>query len=81
MMTSPRTGTTPVQKRRRTTSRPRRTRRQGVSCTPGRLTKMMVGTLMTEPMAMTAPPVMTVPEMMAVTGAAAMTMATSAQLL
>jgi hypothetical protein len=67
------------------TSRPRRTRRQGVSCTPGHLTKTttetMTGTPTTEPMAMMAPPAMTVPEMMAATVAAFLTMETSVRFL
>jgi hypothetical protein len=81
MMTSLGIGMTPPQKRRKTTSRLRRTRRQGVSCTPGCLTKMTttMGTLMTEPIVMTAPPVTTPLEMMAATGAAATAM--SAQVL
>jgi hypothetical protein len=80
-----REGMTPPRKRRMTMSQPRRTRRQGVSCVPGRLMKMMTettaGTPMTEPTVMTAPPVMTVLEMMAATAAAAMTMATSVRFL
>jgi hypothetical protein len=77
-------GTTP-RKRRMTMSRPRRTRRQGVSCVPGRLTKAMTemtaGTPTTELTAMMAPPVMTVPETMAVIAATTMTMATSTRFL
>jgi hypothetical protein len=69
--------------RRKTTSRLRRTRWQGVSCVPRRLTKMMtemtVGTPMMEPIVMMAPPVTTALEMMAATGAAATVM--SAQVL
>jgi hypothetical protein len=46
-------GTTPPQKRRKTISRLRRTQQQGVSCAPGRPTKMMMemtaGTPTTEP--------------------------------
>jgi hypothetical protein len=72
-------GMTPPQKRRKTMSRLRRTRWQGVSCAPGRLMKTTVGTPMTEPIVMTTPPVMTTLEMMAATGAAATTM--SAQVL
>jgi hypothetical protein len=76
-------GTTPPQERRKTMSRLRRTRRQGVSCAPGHLTKMTTettaGTPMTESIVMTAPPVMTALEMRAVTGAAATAM--SAQVL
>jgi hypothetical protein len=66
-------GTTP-RKRRKTTSRLRRTRRQGVSCAPGRPTKTTAGTLTTEPIVMTTPPVMTALEMMVATGAAATVM-------
>jgi hypothetical protein len=76
-------GTTPPRKRRKKMSRLRRTRQQGVSCTPGHPTKTMMemtaGTLMTEPIVMTAPPVTTALEMMAAMGAAAMAM--SAQVL
>jgi hypothetical protein len=76
-------GTTPPRKRRKKMSRLRRTRRQGVSCTPGHPTKttmeMTAGTPMTEPIVMTAPPVTTALEMMAAMGAAAMAM--SAQVL
>jgi hypothetical protein len=75
-------GMTPPQKRRKTTSRLRRTRRQGVSCTPGHLMKTTtttVETLMTEPIVMMAPPVTMPLEMVAATGAAAMAM--SAQVL
>jgi hypothetical protein len=77
--------TTPPRKRRMTTSRPRRTRWQGVSCAPGHLTRMTtemtagtstMGTPTMEPTATMAPPVMTVLETMT-TAAAAMTMATS----
>jgi hypothetical protein len=73
-MTCPRKGTTPPQKRRRTMSQPRRTRRQGVSYTPGHLMKTMVGTPTTEPMATMAPLVMTVPETTAATTVVAMIM-------
>jgi hypothetical protein len=62
-------------------SRPRRTRRQGVSRAPGHLTKTTVGTPTMEPTATMATPVMTVPEMMAATTAAVMTMATSVRFL
>jgi hypothetical protein len=71
-------GTTP-RKRRKTTSRLRRTRWQGVSCAPGCPTKMTAGTPMTEPIVMMAPPVMTALKMMAAMGAAATAM--SAQVL
>jgi hypothetical protein len=73
-------GMTPPQKRRKTTSQPRRTRWQGVSCAPGRPTKMKTmmettaGTSMMEPIVMTALPVTTALEMMAATGAAATAM-------
>jgi hypothetical protein len=81
MATCPEKGTTPPWKRRRMTSRPRRTRRQGVSCAPGCLMKTMtettVGTLMTEPTVMMAPLVMTVPETTAVTATVSMMMAMS----
>jgi hypothetical protein len=54
-------------------SRPRRTRRQEVSCVPGHLMKMMMettaGTPTMEPTAMMAPLVMTVPETTAVMSA------------
>jgi hypothetical protein len=76
-------GTTPPRKRRKTMSRLKRTRRQGVSCAPGHPMKMMMeataGTQTMEPIVMTAFPVMTALEMMAATGAAATTM--SAQVL
>jgi hypothetical protein len=76
--TSLQMGTTPPRKRRKTTSRLRRTQRQGVSYVPGRPTKMMMektaGTLTMEPIVMTAPPVTTALEMMAATGAAVMAM-------
>jgi hypothetical protein len=84
-MTCPGKGTTPPQKRRMMMSRPRRTRRQGVSCTPGHLTKttmeMTAGTPTMEPTATLAPLVMMVSEMTAATAAAAMMMATLAQFL
>jgi hypothetical protein len=71
-------GYDPPQKRWKTTSRLRRTRRQGVSCAPGRPTKMMmemtVGTPMMELIVMMALSVTTALEMMAVTGATAMAM-------
>jgi hypothetical protein len=72
-------GTTPPQERRKTTSRLRRTRRQGVSYAPGRLTKTTAGTPTTEQKVMTVPPVMTALEMMAATWAAVTAM--SAQVL
>jgi hypothetical protein len=73
-------GTTPPRERKKMTSRLRRTRRQGVSCAPGHLTKMTTaGTPMTESIVMTAPPVMMALEMSTVTGAAATAM--SAQVL
>jgi hypothetical protein len=63
MMTSLGMGTTHPQKRRKTMSRLRRTRRQGVSCMPGHPTKMMTettaGTPTTESIVMTAPLVTT----------------------
>jgi hypothetical protein len=74
MTTSLGMGTTPPQKRRKTMSRLRRTRRQGVSCAPGHPTKTTVGTPTMEPIVMTAPPVTTALEMMAATGAAATAM-------
>jgi hypothetical protein len=84
-MTCPRKGTNPPRKRRRTTSRPRRTRRQEVSCAPGCLTKMTtettVGSPMTELMATMDPLVMMVPETMVVTAAATMMMLTLARFL
>jgi hypothetical protein len=83
MMTRLGMGMTPPRKRRKTTSRLRRTRRQGVSCAPGHpmktTTETMAGTPKTEPIVMMAPPVKTVLEMMAATGAVAMAM--SAQVL
>jgi hypothetical protein len=72
-------GTPPPQK---TTmmSQLRRTRRQGVSCEPGRPTRTTtVGTPMMEPIVMMAPPVTMALEMMAATRAAVTTM--SAQVL
>jgi hypothetical protein len=75
-------GTPPPQK---TTmmSQLRRTRRQGVSCEPGRLTRTTtettVGTPMMEPIVMMAPPVTMALEMMAATRAAVTMM--SAQVL
>jgi hypothetical protein len=69
--------------RRKTTSRLRRTRRQGVSCTPGHptktMTEMTAGTPTMEPIVMTALPVTMALEMMAATGAAVT--AISAQVL
>jgi hypothetical protein len=66
-------GMTPPRNRRKTTSRLRRTRQQGVSCAPGHPTKIMTettaGALTTEPIVMMAPPVTTTLEMMAATGA------------
>jgi hypothetical protein len=59
-----------------TTSRPRRTRRQGVSYAPGHLTKTT-----TEMTATMAPIVVTVPETMAAMAVVAMTMATSVRFL
>jgi hypothetical protein len=67
-------GTTPPQERRKTTSQLRRTRRQGVSCAPGRPMKMTAGTATTVLIVMMAPPVTTVLEMMVATGAAATVM-------
>jgi hypothetical protein len=76
-------GTTPLRKRRKTMSRLRRTRRQGVSYAPGHPTKMMTetttGTLIMEPIVMKALPVMRTLEMMAAMGAVATAM--SAQVL
>jgi hypothetical protein len=78
MTTSLGMGMTPPRKRRKMMSRLRRTRRQGVSCVPGRPTKTMTKTTartpMMEPVVMMALPVMTALEMMGATGAAAMAM-------
>jgi hypothetical protein len=76
MTMCPGKGTTPPRKRKMTMSRPRRTRRQGVSYALGHLTKTTtVGTLTMEPTTTMAPQVMMVPETMAATTAAAITMA------
>jgi hypothetical protein len=70
-------------KSRKMTSRLRRTRQQGVSCAPGRPTKMTmettVGTPTTVLIVMTGPPVTTALEMMVATGVAVTVM--SAQVL
>jgi hypothetical protein len=71
-------GYDPPRKRWKMMSRLRRTRRQGVSCAPGRPMKTMmettVGTPTMELIVMMALSVMTALEMMAVTGATAMAM-------
>jgi hypothetical protein len=75
-------GTTPPRNRRTMTSRPRKTRRHEVSCTPSRLMKttmeMTAGTPMTESTVMMAPPATIVPEMMAAMTASVITMVMSA---